>query len=135
MRTTTLLVGASLTLVLAGCSGGVRLTSVPAGCNASTSITVQHGPGRIDVGANECINVSGGSPVTLTFEPIPAVGQVRTKFKGLGNRWLDRSNDSGNAATITLPVPRNDDEGDVKSYKYEIHVRGVGVLDPRIIVQ
>lgn len=135
MRTTTLLTGASLALLLAGCGGGLTLASVPAGCNASASITVQHGPGRIDVGANECINVTGGNPVILTFDPVPAAGQVRTKFKGLGNRWLDRSNDSGNPATITLPVPRNDDEGDIESYKYEIHIRGVGVLDPRIVVQ
>ncbi len=135
MRATTTLACISLTLLLAGCSGGVRLASVPAGCNASTSITVQHGLGKIDLGTNECIRVAGGSSVTLTFTPVPAVNQVRTKFKGLGNRWLDRNSDPRNPATITLTVPRNDDENDIESYKYEIHIRGVGLLDPRIVVE
>lgn len=133
MRGTTTLAGTSLLLLLAGCGGVQKLAQIPPECSASNALTVGHGPGRIELNS-ECIAVAGGSSVTLTFAPAPAVKQVRTKFRGLGNRWLDRSNDEGNPATITLPVPRND-EDEIESFKYEIHIRGVGVLDPRIVIQ
>jgi len=58
---------------------------------------------------------------------------VRTKFRGIGNWWLDKVN-AANDDTITLPVPAKRGN-DKKEFKYEIHVEGVGLLDPRIVIQ
>jgi hypothetical protein len=123
-----------LTLLLQGCGHAVPVAGTPPGCVASSSITLQYDAGRL-VLDRECITVSGGDTVTLTLNPPPTEAQrVRTKFRGLGNRWLDRSNDSSRLGEIRLPVPGDDSKRDTE-YKYEIHVRGVGVLDPRIVVQ
>jgi hypothetical protein len=134
MKITNTLAALSLTLLLAGCGHAVRIAALPSGCTASNSITLQHGAGRL-VLDSECIHVSPGDTVTLAIDPPPTQPDVvRTKFRGLGNRWLDRSNESSSLATIRVPVPRDESKSN-REYKYEIHVRGVGVLDPRIVVQ
>jgi hypothetical protein len=125
--------GLALALLLAGCGHAVRVTTLPPGCNVSNSIALQYGAGRI-VLDSECIAVSPGSSVTLTLSPVPTEpGIVRTKFRGIGNRWLDQSN-GASLGTITLPVPRDNGNSN-KEFKYEIHVDGVGLLDPRIVIQ
>lgn len=134
MKITNTLAAVSFMLPLAGCGHAVRVAALPAGCTASNSITLQHGAGRL-VLDTECIRVSPGDTVTLTIDPPPTQADVvRTKFRGFGNRWLDRSNESASLGAIRVPVPRDDRKSDTE-YKYEIHVRGVGVLDPRIVIQ
>jgi hypothetical protein len=134
MKPTKTLAALSLTLLLAGCGHAVRMAALPPGCISTDSITLQHGEGRLVLDA-ECIGVSPGETVTLTLDPPPTqAGVARTKFRGIGNRWLDRSNESSSLGAIRVVVPREDSKSN-KEYKYEIHVRDVGVLDPRIVIQ
>lgn len=134
MKAVNVVAGLSLTLLLQGCGHAVRVAGLPAGCTAASSLTLQYGAGHL-VLDRECIRVSSGDTVTLMLDPPPTEAQlVRTKFRGLGNRWLDRSNDSASQGQIRLPVP-GDERKSNREYKYEIHVRGVGVLDPRIVIQ
>jgi hypothetical protein len=134
MKITNTLAALSSTLLLAGCGHAVRVAALPPGCTPSNSLTLQHGAGRLVLNS-ECIGVSPGDTVTLTIDPPPTQADVvSTKYRGLGNRWLDRSNESSSPGTIRVSVPRDDKKSN-KEYKYEIHVRGVGVLDPRIVVQ
>ena len=133
MRAATAFAVVSSALLLAGCGRGLTLPQIPPECVATNAITVQWGPGRLEVD-NECIRVEPGSSVTVTFNPAPPAGAARTRA-GLFNRWINRRNDAGNPATITLgPAPRGGEGDAATSYKYEIHVEGAGVLDPRIVI-
>src|SRR5688572_15218455 len=96
MRATSALACIPVTLLLAGCSGGVKLTSVPAGCTTTTSIAVTYTVGVESsiTPVPECIDVVAGSTVTLTFTPTPGLEDARTRFKWLlGNGWLRGTND------------------------------------------
>lgn len=143
MKTATVL-ALSSTLVLAGCARGIPLPTVPPECVADTSISVQWGPGQLEVD-RECARVAVGDSLTITFNPTPSrVGEVETKIKGIGQGWLEETTtssegrDDGNPATIVLTVPPGKGgpgDAERRVYKYEIHVDGVGVLDPRIVIQ
>lgn len=144
MRATTTLAGTSLTLVLAGCSSGVPLASIPAECMPSESIAIEYTRGRRIEVSNECIRVTAGRTIEITFSPVPPLNEVRTKYTGLGNRWLDRKNsDAANPGRIVMPVPPDagvdpdERDGDLEGieYKYDIVIKGLGRLDPRIVVQ
>jgi hypothetical protein len=135
MKAALMLVGPSL--LLAGCGSAPLLSSAPPDCDPTSSITVQHGPGRL-VMMPVCINVTEGSSVTLSFSPTPAMG-ARTKHKGPGNGWLNRRTDQGpDPSRIVIEVPPGSGgggNGRVRPYDYNIYVEGVGMLDPRIVVQ
>jgi hypothetical protein len=113
----------------------VTLPQIPPECVATNSITVQWAAGRRLEIDNECIRVNPGDSVTVTFNPAPPARAARTKA-GLFNRWINRRNDDpGNPATITLgPAPGGEQDAPPRSYKYEIHIEGAGVLDPRIVI-
>jgi len=143
MRATTPLAVSSLTLLIAGCSGGVRIASVPPGCTVTNTIMVTYDPvpGGTIAPDNDCIYVPDGSTVMVTFSPTPALKKAQTKYKGLGNGWLNEKNtDPANLDTIVIGVPDDDDDegdedDDFELYEYDIRIKGVGNLDPRIVVE
>jgi hypothetical protein len=140
MRATILLACSSMMLLLAGCGNVVTLTQAPMDCtNTTPMINVQYGAGQL-VMSNECVKLgAAGGPVTLTFmaasAQTPIAEEVRTKFRGLGNWWLDEKT-TGAAGTINVMVPGDAGvRGKAKIYKFEVRVSDVGVLDPRIVIQ
>lgn len=135
MRCTTIPAGLLLTLSLTGCGSAVKLTdSTDPMCPRFDQVTLQYGDAQLALD-RECIEVDGGTTVTLNLPPAVSreAGKVRTKYKGLFNRWLDKSNAAGD--TMIMLIAPDDGDPDKVQYKYEIHVKGVGVLDPRIVVQ
>jgi hypothetical protein len=131
MKATATLAGLSLPLLLAGCGNAVTISEVPNDCpTVSTQVTLEYGRSRLSVDP-ECIQVEPGATVTLTVGPVDNAPPrpVKTKYTGFGNWFLDEENESG-AGVIMLQVP--DEPG--KQYKYDIIVRGLGRLDPRIVV-
>lgn len=134
MKPTTPLAGLSLTFLLAGCANEVRLTATDDPmCPRVDVLELEYGDARLLLD-RECIEVSGGTTVMLNL-PAGAreAGKVRTKFRGIGNKWLDKSNSAG-SDVITLTTPADGDT-DKDQFKFEIHVKDIGLLDPRIVVQ
>lgn len=145
MRGTTPLAVSSLALLLTGCSGGVRLTSVPVGCMPTTSIAVTYTPGdeATITPVPDCIDVTAGSTVTLTFSPTPELEDASTRYRlVLGNGWLRGKNElpaQPDRIVLTVPLDAGVGEGapesDREDYKYIIKIKKTGKLDPRIVVQ
>jgi hypothetical protein len=135
MRLMTAIAGA---LLLAGCGGGggVRLASIPADCVATNTITVSYGPGHLSMD-NECVVVMEGVNVTLAFMPIGSspTRAVSTHYKHAGHSWMNKSDDAGRPIPITPDKGSGGGPTTPNSYEYRIKVDGVGVLDPRIVVQ
>lgn len=119
-----------LTLLLTGCGSAVRIES--ASCDTLDEVTLSYGEGQLALDRG-CVEASPGTPITLHLQPASAreASRVTTKFVGLGNRWLDQVSETGQGE-ITLQIPMDEDR---KPFKYVIKVKGVGKLDPRIVVQ
>jgi hypothetical protein len=87
-------------------------------------------PGRLKV-SPERVEVCRGYSLTLNFRNLTAVGTARTRQTGgSGNPWIDVDNTSTDR--IVLEVPADATPGE---RKYTFEVDGVGLLDPRIVVQ
>jgi hypothetical protein len=128
MKAITTLAGVSLPLLLAGCGTTPRFTDLAA-CEPADALTLRYGEGELAVDKG-CIEANRGYTLTFTLMPTGAPRRVKTKYRGLANGWLDRKNDSG-VGQIELVIPEDENRG---PYKYDVIVRGVGKLDPRIVV-
>lgn len=131
MKPTTALAVLSLTLLLVGCSPALRFTDQST-CEDENTITLSYGEGVLSVDRG-CINADRGETVAMNLVPVDPMQtrRVSTKYLGLGNRWLDQVSETGQGM-IMLPIPRDEDR---ETFKYIIKVKGVGKLDPRIVVQ
>jgi hypothetical protein len=128
MKSTTTLAGLSL-LLLAGCSSAVTIRAATCGTG---DLTLRYGEGQLALDKG-CVEARAGTSVTLNLRPTSSgeASQVTTKFVGLGKTWLKKVDEDGEGA-IVLEIPADEDR---ETLKYVIKVRGVGKLDPRIVVQ
>jgi hypothetical protein len=133
-----MLAGASLLLLLEGCTSLPKSAGPPAGCVpvATNTIMVEQESGRL-VTTPECLDVPEGTLVTFVLSsPPPARGEARVKSRSAG--WLNAKNNGPDPARIELRPPPGSGgggNGNRQPYKYEIIITDVGTLDPRIVVQ
>jgi hypothetical protein len=127
MRATTALAGVSFAFVLTGCGTLKESDGQTVRCR-DRHANINHQSGRLEV-RPETIELCTGFTLTLELHPPVATGSARTKQSGSGNNWLDRQNTD---ALIVLTPPNGTSTGPIK---YTVEVDGVGVLDPRIVVQ
>ena len=128
MKVTTALAGVSFAFVLTGC-GTVKVSDgVTVRCR-DRHANINHASAHLDV-RPETIELCTGFTLTLELHPPLASGSARTKQEpGSGNDWLDQQN---SGESIVLTPPNGTPTG---TFKYTVEVDGVGVLDPRIVVQ
>jgi len=129
MKVATPLAVASLTCVLAGCTGP-RVAAEPASCTPPAVVRVNHARGSL-VATPEIITVDKGCWVRVQIVPPVDPGTAHTKQSGWGNRWLNGTNTARGEIVL---VPSDDVELNIE-HKYSIEVEDVGTLDPRIVVQ
>jgi hypothetical protein len=113
---------------LAACGELVEIDGVRLRCG-DKSATVTSNPAHLQVNP-ESVAVCRGYSLTLRFRGPTAVGSARTRPAGGGNPWLEVENTSTDRIVIEVP-------GDAATgeRKYTLEVDGIGLLDPRIVVQ
>jgi len=117
-----------MSIMLAGCGTLVELDGVQVRCNNRT-VSVINAAGRLQV-RPESVSVCRGFSVTLEFRnPVPA-RSARTTQSATGAPWLDAENSSTDAIVLTVLSTTTPME-----YKYSLEIDGLGLLDPRIVVQ
>lgn len=91
------------------------------------TVSVNHATDRIVVTPGT-IDVCSGYTVTFKIEPPVNVGSARTKDNTVNSPsapWLNAGNVETDAITVKVPP-----ETELKTYKYDIEIDGVGSLDP-----
>jgi hypothetical protein len=94
-------------------------------------VTVNHQSASL-VAAPPIVYVRLGCWVHVRLVPPVELDRAHTRQKGDGNRWLNRDNKVRDEILIK-PDPKKVNVGD--EFDYAIAVDGVGVLDPRIVIQ
>jgi hypothetical protein len=117
-----------LPTLLAGCGNLVEIDGVRMRCG-NRDVTVVNAAGHLQV-TRERIEVCRGYSVNLILRNPVAAGTARTRQMGAGADWLDVDNRDPRTIVITPPAATAPGE-----YKYSLEVDGIGLLDPRIVVQ
>ena len=127
MRITTALAGVSLVFGLAGCGITKESDGVTVRCS-NRHANVNHASSHLDQ-RPDTIKLCTGFMLTLELHPPLPDNTAHTRQPGTGNDWLDQDNVG---AFIYLTPPEGTSVGEIK---YDLIVDGVGMLDPRIVVQ
>jgi hypothetical protein len=115
-------------VLLGGCGNLVEIDGVQMRCD-DRDVNVVNAAGHLQV-TRERVEVCRGYSVNLIFRNAVAMGAARSRQMGTGADWLDVDNRS--AERIVIAVPESTAPGE---YKYSLEVDGIGLLDPRIVVQ
>jgi hypothetical protein len=122
------LLSLGLPTLLAGCGNFVEIDGVRMRCD-DRDVNVVNAAGHLQV-TRERIEVCRGYSVNLIFRNAVAMGAARTRQMGTGATWLDVENRDSTRIVITPPAATAPGE-----YKYSLEIDGIGLLDPRIVVQ
>jgi hypothetical protein len=139
MEKTTILMCVGAMYGLAGC-----VISPPDVSCRGQSAKIHASPGMLRIN-NECISARAGQTIRLELVGGKAPGTVHTRpdrQKNANAKWLDQSNTDEGEIRFVVPAVKPVDtrdgadscEENVCTFKYEIVVDGVGMLDPRIRV-
>lgn len=120
-------VSAGIAMLLGGCGTVVELDGVRMRCD-DRNVNVINAAGHLQV--RERVEVCRGYSVNLIFRNTVAMGAGRSRQMGTGAAWLDVDNRSADRIVIAVPAATAPGE-----YKYSLEIDGIGLLDPRIVVQ
>ena len=99
-------------------------------CSDQT-VTIHNSDGLLKASPNR-VQVCRGNSVALKFSNRVDVGKARTKHQSSTPTatWLDVVSTSPDGIMISVP-----DSTTPMEYKYSLEIDGIGLLDPRIVVQ
>lgn len=133
-----ILVVSTAVAMVTGCAKTQHIAGIPCGV---PSIPVSHRPGVPPSIPNRqgTVNSCLGGRVDFTISPSMMPGDVSTMVKSgqatacSTNNWLTSSTADG--ATMMIKVPRRLPADLPLTCGYRITVKGVGTIDPRIIIK
>jgi hypothetical protein len=138
MRTKPLLAALSITAILAGCGTIEVLDGVRVRCK-NERVNVINVSGGLKV-RPERVEVCRGYSVALVFRNSVSPGQAHTRPPAVTREretrepaappWLTVDNTSSDRLVVNVPR-----EATPMEYKYTLEIDGLGLLDPRIVVQ
>ncbi|HEY5567956.1 MAG TPA: hypothetical protein VIM81_12040 [Gammaproteobacteria bacterium] len=137
MRTTPLVAALSATAIFAGCGTIEELDGVRVRCE-NERVKVINVSGGLKV-RPERVEVCRGYSVALVFRNSVPPGQAHMRPPETSERetrepaappWLSVDNTSPDRMVVSVPP-----EATPMEYKYTIEIDGLGLLDPRIVVQ
>jgi hypothetical protein len=128
---------------ICGLAAGCAVAPLDGACSSQPARIVAN-PGRLQIN-HECVQADPGQTIRLELVGGKPPGTAHTRpdpEKNPNANWLDRSNTDEREIRIEVPAvkPVDPREGadscdeNVCTFKYEIVVDGVGMLDPRIRV-
>lgn len=131
MKTMAVVAALSLTAILTGCGAVVETEGVRSGCS-NEDVNVISVRGHLEV-KPERVEVCPGNNVTLWLRNRVPSGDAQTKQQvGTNAPWLEKNNKES-PDKIVLEVPKDAEPG--TEFKYELEVKGIGMLDPVIVIR